>query len=55
MTELKKHPIYAQLNICFLVPASFLAPYLYQFSGVLHVTQFFGAIWDKFALNLVIF
>ena len=30
-----------------------LAPYLYPFSAVVQIMHLFGAIWEKFALNLV--
>ena len=32
---------------------TFLAPYMHQFSSVVQIKHFFGAIWDKFELNMV--
>jgi hypothetical protein len=34
--------------------STFSAPYLHQFSAVAQNMHFFGAIWDKFVLNLVL-
>ena len=33
--------------------STFLAPYFHQFSAVTQFKHFFGAIWHKYALNLV--
>ena len=37
-------------HLCILVSA----PYFHHFSAVMQIMSFFGAIWDKFALNLVL-
>ena len=34
--------------------APYLAPYFYPFSAVMQIMHFCGAIFDKFALNLVL-
>jgi hypothetical protein len=32
----------------------FLATYLHKFSALLQLMYFFGAVWDKFPLSLVL-
>ena len=43
-----------QLNICEFNDSTSLATYLHKFSVVVQIMHFFGKIWEKFVLDLVL-
>ena len=43
-----------QLNICEFNASTSLATYLHKFSVVVQIMHFFGKIWEKFVLDLVL-
>ena len=41
-------------QFCFKLGANLAETYLHHFSAVVQIIHFYGAIWDEFALNLVL-